>query len=78
MPKQPHTATAIGRRVRIELKGPRPGTRGEVLVAKFLERTAKKIVVLELEDGSRRRVRAGDIKAFSDYHPQRAIGNHRK
>ncbi len=53
--KHPHTITYPGKRVRVVLKT------GDVFVAKFRERTAKK--VLHFDDHAP--VDAGDVKAFT-------------
>ena len=54
--------------------GPRPLKNGEVFEDKFIERTAKKILVFE----SGRRVPAGDIKSFSDRRLLQSTSKHRR
>jgi hypothetical protein len=66
--KHPHTMTARGRTVRVELKS------GEVFEDKFMERTAKKMLVF----ASGRRVRAGDVKSFSDRRLLQSVSAHRR
>jgi len=68
MGKHPHTITARGRMVRVELKN------GEKFEARFLERTRKKILVFE----GGRRVPAGDVKAFSDRRLLQPISRHKR
>ena len=63
-----HTVTARGRTVRVELKS------GEVFEDKFKERTAGKWIVFY----SGRKVKQGDIKAFSDRRLLQPISRHRK
>lgn len=67
MPKTPHTVTARGRIVRVELKD------GTVFEDRFLERTRKKVLIFE-----GRRVKAGDVKAFSDRRRLQPIAKHKK
>lgn len=66
--KTPHTYTKRGKRVRVQLIS------GEVFIDKFLERTAKKIIVF----ASGRRVRQGDIKSFSDFRPLQPVSRERR
>lgn len=66
--KTPHTITRRGKTVRVTLKT------GEVFEDKFIERTAKKILIFE----SGRRVKHGDIKSFSDRRPKQAVSSHRR
>jgi len=74
MGKQPHTVTARGRWVRVELK-PKPGElRGEVFEGRFLERTRRKVLVFE----GGRRVPAGEVIAFSDRRLLQPISRHKK
>jgi hypothetical protein len=54
--------------VRVELKN------GEVFEARFLERTRKKILIFA--DG--RRVKVGDVKAFSDRRLLQPVSRSRK
>jgi hypothetical protein len=65
--KQPHTRTNRGKRVRVELKN------GEVFIDRFLERTPKKWLIFES-----RKVRAGDVKAFSDVRAKQEVSAHRR
>lgn len=66
--KTPHTVTARGKKVRVELRT------GEVFEDRFIERTRKKILIF----ASGRRVPAGEVKAFSDWRPMQSISKHRK
>jgi len=66
--KTPHTVTARGRLVRVTLKT------GETFVDRFLERTAKKVILF----ASGRRVAAGEIRSFSDRKPQQLISKERR
>jgi hypothetical protein len=66
--KTPHTMTARGRTVRVTLKS------GETFEAKFIERTAKKILIFE----GGRRVKQGDVKSFSDRRLLQPISSHRR
>jgi hypothetical protein len=54
--------------VRVALKD------GTVFEDKFIERTAKKVLIFE----SGRRVKHGDIKSFSDRRLKQPISSHRR
>lgn len=66
--KTPHTITRRGKTVRVELRN------GDVFEDKFVERTAKKILIFE----SGRRVKAGDVKSFSDRRLLQPVSSHRR
>lgn len=66
--KTPHTITRRGKTVRVALKN------GEVFEDKFIERTAKKVLIFE----SGRRVKAGDVKSFSDRRLLQSVSSHRR
>jgi hypothetical protein len=68
MGRTPHTATARGRIVRVKLKT------GEVFEARFMEKTAGKVLVFE----GGRRVAVGEIQSMSDRRLLQPIGRHRK
>lgn len=66
--KTPHTRTRRGKTVRVQLRT------GEVFTDKFIERTAKKLLIFE----SGRRVHAGEIKSFSDRRLLQPVSSHRR
>ena len=66
--KTPHTITRRGKTVRVALKD------GTVFEDKFIERTAKKIIIFE----SGRRVKCGDVKSMSDRKPMQHVSAHRR
>jgi hypothetical protein len=66
--KKPHTRTARGKIVRIELRN------GEVFFDRYLEQTPGKVLILE----KRGRIPSGHIKAMSDRRLLQPISSHRK